>query len=83
MSKKEKLIEKFMTKPLRNDLTYEELEKLFEMFGYMKKEGKGSRVRFSNRETGDIFAMHKPHPGNILKSYVVKEVYEKLKEILK
>lgn len=83
MSKKEKLIEKFMTKPLRKDLTYEELEKLFEMPGYMKKEGKGSRVRFSNPEIGDIFAMHKPHPGNILKSYVVKEVYEKLKEILK
>lgn len=83
MSKKEKLIEKFMTKPLRKDLTYEELEKLFEMLGYMKKEGKGSRVRFSNRENGDIFDMHKPHPGNILKSYVVKEVYEKLKEILK
>jgi len=83
MSKKEKLIEKFMAKPLRRDLTYEELEKLFEMLGYIKKEGKGSRVRFSNREIGDIFTMHKPHPGNILKSYVVKEVYEKLKEILK
>jgi len=83
MSKKEKLIEKFMAKPLRKDLTYEELEKLFEMLGYIKKEGKGSRVRFSNLEIGDIFTMHKPHPGNILKSYVVKEVYEKLKEILK
>lgn len=31
MSKKEKLIEKFMTKPLRKDLTYEELEKLKEI----------------------------------------------------
>lgn len=83
MTKREKLVEKFLTKPLRKDLTFDELEKLFLMLGYQKKEGRGSRVRFSNLETGDVFTTHKPHPGNILKSYVVKEVYEKLKGILK
>ena len=83
MTKREKLLEKFMTKPFRKDLTFEEMEKLFSTLGYQKKEGRGSRVRFSNLETGDIFTTHKPHPGNILKSYVVKEVYEKIKGILK
>jgi predicted RNA binding protein YcfA (HicA-like mRNA interferase family) len=83
MSKKEKLIQTFSTKPLRRDITFEEMESLFKLLGYIKKEGKGSRVRFSNPETGDIFTTNKPHPGNILKTYVVKEVYEKIKEIAK
>lgn len=82
MSKKEKLIAKFMQKPVRTDITFEELESIFAMFGYIKKEGRGSRVRFSNRDTGDVFTVHRPHPGNILKSYVVREVCEKLKGIL-
>lgn len=72
-----------MKKPARRDLTFEELEMLFSLLGYTKKEGKGSRVRFANKETGDIFNMHKPHPGNILKSYVVKEVCEKIKGIIR
>ena len=83
MSKKEKLIQKFSKKPLRRDITFEEMENLFTLLGYIKKEGKGSRIRFSNPETGDIFTTHKPRPGNILKTYVVKEVYEKIKGILK
>lgn len=83
MSKKEKLVQKFMKRPIRKDLTFEELETLFTMLGYTRKEGKGSRVRFTNKETGDVFNMHRPHPENILKSYVVKEVCEKLKGIIK
>jgi hypothetical protein len=83
MSKKDKLIQKFSTKPFRRDITFEEMESLFAFWGYIKKEGKGSRVRFSNPETGDIFTTHKPHPGNILKTYVVKEVYKKIKEMPK
>lgn len=83
MTKRDKLIEKFLTKPFRKDLNFDELEKLFSILGYTQKEGRGSRVRFSNLETGDVFTMHKPHPGNLLKSYVVKEVYDKLKEIIK
>ena len=82
MTKRDKLIEKFLTKPFRKDLTFDELEKLFSVLGYTKKEGRGSRVRFSNLETGDVFIMHKPHPGNLLKPYVVKELYDKLKEII-
>ena len=83
MTKRDKLIEKFLTKPFKKDLTFDELEKLFSILGYNKKEGRGSRVRFTNVETGDVFNMHKPHPENLLKSYVVKEVYDKLKEIIK
>jgi len=83
MSKKDKLIKKFLTKPVRSDLTFEELESLFSILGYIEREGKGSRVRFSNPETGDIFTTHKPHPGNILKTYVVKEVINKIKGLVK
>lgn len=83
MSKKDKLIKKFLTKPVRSDLTFDELESLFSILGYIKREGKGSRVRFSNPETGDIFTIHRPHPGNILKTYVVKEAINKIKGLIK
>lgn len=81
MTKKNKVINKFLEKPLRKDLTFDELERLFKMLGYEKKEGRGSRIRFLNHETGDVFITHKPHPGNILKTYVVKEVVEKIRGI--
>ncbi|MCK4761897.1 MAG: hypothetical protein KAW12_06830 [Candidatus Aminicenantes bacterium] len=46
MAKKDKIIERFLTKPPRKDLTFEELERLFSILGYVKKEGKGSRSGF-------------------------------------
>jgi predicted RNA binding protein YcfA (HicA-like mRNA interferase family) len=79
--KKDKLIDKFLETPPRKDLTFDEPEKLFKILGYEKKEGRGSRIRFLNHETGDVFITHKPHPGNILKTYVVKEVVEKIRGI--
>lgn len=83
MTKRDKLIDKFLAKPVRKDLTFEDLEKLMAILGYLKKEGRGSRVRFSHRETGDLFITHKPHPENVLKTYVVKEACEKIKRTLK
>jgi len=53
-------------------------------FGY-EKAGKGktggSRVKFVHLETKDIINLHKPHPGNILKRYQVKQIIEKLKDL--
>lgn len=45
------------------------------------KSGKtgGSRRKFSDAEN-NIISLHKPHPGNIVKSYALKQVYEHLKE---
>jgi predicted RNA binding protein YcfA (HicA-like mRNA interferase family) len=79
MSKIEKLIEKFKSNP--TDFTWIELVKILTHLGYFEKTTKGktggSRVKFVNEET-DIINLHKPHPSNIVKQYVIKQIIEKL-----
>jgi len=82
MTKKEKLLEKFLSKPLKRNLPFRELVPLFQSLGYELINKEGSRVAFWNKATGDIFDMHQPHPDDTLKLYVVKKVQEKLKDIL-
>nr|WP_298646769.1 type II toxin-antitoxin system HicA family toxin [uncultured Proteiniphilum sp.] len=38
----------------------------------------GSRVRFQNKEKQSIIDLHRPHPSNVIKSGVMKDVLEKL-----
>ena len=80
MSKKSKLIKKFLERPPKKDLTFEELETLLLSCGYVKLEGKGSAVKFYHQEKDILINLHKPHPSNILKVYVVKQIQVKLKE---
>lgn len=78
MSKNEKLVERF--KQLPNDFTFEELEKLLSIFGYIKcDKGKtsGSRIMFEHHSQNNIL-IHKPHPSNIIKRYALKIVYNAL-----
>lgn len=79
MSKIEKLLEKF--KGIPKDLTWNELVKILNHLGYfeVKKKGRtgGSRVKFAN-ENNDIISLHKPHPSNIVKQYVIRQLLEKL-----
>jgi hypothetical protein len=82
MVKKEKLLERFLSKPLRRNLTFRELVTLFQGLGYELINKGGSRVAFWNKTTGDIFDMHQPYPDDTLKFYVVKKVQDKLKNIL-
>lgn len=79
MGTREKLIERFKTLP--NDLTFSELERLLNGFGFTKAEkGKtsGSRVIFKDSE-GVPIMLHKPHPGNIVRQYALKQILEELK----
>lgn len=81
MSKKDKLLKKFLNVPPKKDLTFEELESLLISCGYSKLEGKGSAVKFYHQEKDNLINLHKPHPGNILKVYLVKQIQYKLKEV--
>ena len=79
MSQFEKLVERFKRKP--TDFTYDELRTLLKGFEYRESnQGKssGSRVAFVNGKTKHIIRMHKPHPSNILKSYLVEMILEEL-----
>ena len=65
MSQIEKLLRKLRSKP--KDLTYDEVVKVFAYFGYLADESaEGSRVIFMKDLSR--FRMHRPHPGNIIKS---------------
>ena len=81
MSKKDKLLQKFLEKPIRKDLTFDELSTLLISCGYRKVEGKGSAVKFYHKSKDHLISLHKPHPGNILKVYLVKQIQARLKEI--
>jgi hypothetical protein len=78
MSKKEKIIARFLSMP--SDFHYDEMVKLLGYFGFEEvKKGKtsGSRVKFMN-DKGVPLMMHKPHPTGILKKYQMKQLKETL-----
>nr|WP_287938505.1 type II toxin-antitoxin system HicA family toxin [Algoriphagus sp.] len=78
MSKKEKLLARFLEMP--KDFHFDELISLLGYFGYEEvRKGKtaGSRVRFENKE-GIPIMLHKPHPSGILKHYQLKQIKELL-----
>ena len=80
MSRKDKLLQRIARLP--RDFTWSELETLLGHLGFeMVRRGKtaGSRRRFIH-ENGAVISLHKPHPGNILRAYQVKQVVEILVE---
>lgn len=80
MGSKEKLIKRFISRP--NDFTWEEMTRLLIILGYKpynKGKTSGSRVIFKPKN-GIPIMLHKPHPGNILKGYAIKQFYEHLKK---
>ena len=74
MSKKEKLLKRFLERP--RNFTIDELETLLRIFGFARSEGgrtSGSRVRFIHPLHPPI-SLHRPHPGNTLKRYQMEQV---------
>jgi hypothetical protein len=63
---------------LARTFKFSELVTLLKMLGYTELQGDGSRVKFDNGKPEDLINLHKPHPGNEMKVYAVKQVKEKL-----
>lgn len=80
MGQREKLVARLKGRP--KDFIWDELVRLLEGLGYIEaatgKTG-GSRRRFLH-ETAPTIALHKPHPGNIVKMYVIDDVLRILTE---
>lgn len=81
MSKSEKLLIKFLESPVRSDLTFQDLKIVMSNFGFVMQERAGSRVALTKEGESPIM-IHKPHPGNELKQYVVKQLQERLQSLL-
>jgi len=63
-----------------SDYTWSELISLLGQLGYTQLEGNGSRVKFFHSTKDSLINLHKPHPGSIVKQYMVKQIVAKLKE---
>ena len=75
MSRKEKLIKRFLSKP--KDFTFDELETMLGYLVYSQdSSGKttGSSLKFVKPDSAKPIALHKPHPGNIIPEYQMKNL---------
>jgi predicted RNA binding protein YcfA (HicA-like mRNA interferase family) len=77
VSKIEKLIARFRTKP--KDFTWDEMVKMLSHFGYREIRGSGSRRKFFH-ENYHLIILHEPHPRSILKMYQMELVLTVLRE---
>ena len=80
MSQKEKLIKRLLSRP--KDFTFDELVTLMGHLGFRIDQGgktSGSRVIFRHEQHQPV-EIHRPHPGNTLKSYQVRDIVKTLKE---
>jgi hypothetical protein len=81
MSRRRKLIRRFLAKP--RDFAFAELTALLRGYGYSEmKSGQssGSRAAFINEGTMHIMRLHKPHPSKILKRYQLDEIESELRK---
>ncbi len=80
MGKIDKLLAKILSRP--KTFKYTELKSLLIGLGYnefTKGKTSGSRVAFYSERSDHIIRLHRPHPGNELKKYVIDQIYDELK----
>ncbi|WP_101776429.1 type II toxin-antitoxin system HicA family toxin [Pasteurella oralis] len=81
MSRADKLLEKLKKEPPPKDFTWNELRSLLTNLGFEEKQGTGSRVKFVHSNLKYPISLHKPHPGNELKIYIIEQVKGALDEL--
>lgn len=81
MGQFEKQIERLKSVP--SDYTFNEIQKVLIHLGYRlcsKGRTSGSRLMFFRDSDAAKILVHKPHPGNIMKEYSIKQILEQMKE---
>jgi HicA toxin of bacterial toxin-antitoxin, len=69
-----KTLERILATPASGTIRFADVESLLEALGAEITEGKGSRVRFDLQ--GEQWHTHRPHPGNEVKRYQVRDLQE-------
>ena len=57
--------------------TFDEMVALFQLYGFtLENKGatSGSRIKFYNEADQNAYIMHKPHPSNIIKGYMMRDI---------
>jgi hypothetical protein len=78
MSKQEKALRRLASKP--TDFTWSELTSLMTSLDIELIYASGSARKFLNPATDEQFAIHQPHPSNILKRYQISGAVDFLKK---
>jgi len=78
MSQLEKILENFINSPFPK---WDEVSQLLKKLGYKQIEGTGSRVKFIHLDKNSVISLHKPHPGNTIKTYTKKDIENELKRM--
>ena len=61
------------------DYTFNEARRLLISLGYVEyNKGKSSGLRVMFARDGIKILLHKPHPGNVMKQYAVRQLKEQL-----
>ena len=76
MSRHDKLVARLRGKP--KDFTWDELVRLLEGLGY--SEAATGKTGGFIHDPAPTIALHKPHPGNIVRMYVIEDVLRVLTE---
>ncbi|EIC30096.1 MULTISPECIES: type II toxin-antitoxin system HicA family toxin [Methylomicrobium] len=77
MSNQKKLFKEFINTPFP---TWNDVEHLLKKLGYQKIDKKGSAVEFWNESKKSSILLHRPHPGNTIKTYTKKDIIEQIKK---
>ncbi|MFP4035921.1 MAG: type II toxin-antitoxin system HicA family toxin, partial [Desulfobacteraceae bacterium] len=65
-------------RPVRSDISWSDIEKLFRALGAELTEGKGSRIRVSLSGVRAVF--HRPHPERVANPSMIRSVRRFLSE---
>lgn len=78
MSKSEKQLQRLLTIP--KNFSWDELVAVMEHFNFEMRKTSGSGRKFVHKTKGTNFAIHAPHPSNIMKAYALRGAINALKQ---
>ena len=78
-AKHKKTLAAIFTSPIPRSLAYRDVDSLLRALECKKTEGKGSGVAYGR--DGKSVTFHRPHPGNEMKQYQIKEIRGFLEDI--
>ena len=79
MGRQDKLVARFKSRP--KDFTWDELVRLLGRLGYAEaKTGRTGGSRRFIHPTAPMITLHKPHPGSIVRMYVIDDLLRLLSE---
>ena len=82
MGKKDILIERFLSMP--KDFEQREMDTLMNQCGCARNNRgrtSGSAIEYVHQATQRVFTYHRPHPGNIIKPYILKAARQFLRDV--